>query len=124
MTGVGVRDGSEAGLRPGEGAVTGRVIDKEVGGMEKRLYRSRTDVMIGGVCGGLARYLGADSTLIRLIFVALGLTGTGLLLYPAMWLIVPKEGQGESSPGDTLRSGASEMADPGNNAHPALPCGR
>ncbi len=79
--------------------------------MERRLYRSRTDVMIGGVCGGLAQYLGTDSTLIRLVFVVLGFTGTGLLLYPAMWLIVPKEGQGEGSPSDTLKSGASEMVE-------------
>ena len=37
--------------------------------MENRLVRSRTDRMVGGVCGGLARYLGVDATLVRLVFV-------------------------------------------------------
>lgn len=41
--------------------------------MKTRLYRSRTDRMIGGVCGGLGEYLGVDSTLVRLFFVLLGL---------------------------------------------------
>ena len=35
----------------------------------KKLYRSRTDVMIAGVCGGLAKYLDIDPTAVRLVFV-------------------------------------------------------
>lgn len=39
--------------------------------MEKRLYRSRNDRMLAGVCGGIGKYFGTDSTLIRVIAVVL-----------------------------------------------------
>ena len=58
----------------------------------KRLYRSRQERMLGGVCGGLAEYLNVDPTLIRLIFVVLALmAGPGILAYFIMWIIVPLE---------------------------------
>ncbi len=59
----------------------------------KKLYRSRTDKMVAGVCGGLGRYLGLDPTLIRLIFVLLVVfgVGSGILLYFVLMLIVPEE---------------------------------
>jgi phage shock protein C len=48
--------------------------------------------MIGGVCAGLADYLGMDPTVIRLIFLLLFfMAGNGLLIYLIMWLIVPEE---------------------------------
>ncbi len=59
----------------------------------KKLYRSNTDKMIAGVCGGLAQYFGVDSTLIRLIFallVFLGV-GSGVLLYIILAIVVPLE---------------------------------
>lgn len=60
--------------------------------MEKRLYRSRTNRMIAGVCGGLAEYLGVDPTVVRLIWVFLALTaGGGILLYLIAWLIIPQQ---------------------------------
>lgn len=47
--------------------------------------------MIAGVCGGLAEYFAIDVTLIRVIFVVLALmAGPGLLLYLALWVILPK----------------------------------
>jgi phage shock protein C len=56
----------------------------------KRLYRLPSDGMIGGVCAGLAEYLTADPTLIRLLFVLLVLAGSsGFWIYLIMWLIVP-----------------------------------
>ncbi|MEA3439144.1 MAG: PspC domain-containing protein, partial [Chloroflexota bacterium] len=58
----------------------------------KRLYRSRDERMIAGVCGGLGEYLNTDPTVIRIIFVLLAIIGVGfggLILYLAMWLIVP-----------------------------------
>jgi phage shock protein C len=59
---------------------------------EKRLMRSRRDKKVGGVCAGLAEYLGIDATILRLIFVVLALTGgPGLILYLALWLILPQE---------------------------------
>ncbi len=59
----------------------------------KKLYRSRTDRMISGVCGGLGKYLGIDPTLIRLVFVLLLLfgIGSGLILYVILMFIVPEE---------------------------------
>ncbi len=59
----------------------------------KKLYRSNTDKMIAGVCGGLAQYFGVDSTLIRLIFallVFLGV-GSGIPLYIILAIVVPLE---------------------------------
>jgi len=58
----------------------------------RRLYRSRTDRKLAGVCGGLAQYFNMDATLIRVLFVVLAvLGGSGLVLYLAMWIIVPNE---------------------------------
>jgi phage shock protein C len=57
----------------------------------RRLYRSRNR-RVAGVCGGLAQYFNLDATLIRILFVVLAvLGGSGLLLYVAMWIIVPNE---------------------------------
>ena len=58
----------------------------------RKLYRSKTDRKLGGVCGGLAEYLGADPTIIRVLFIVLAVFGgAGLIIYLAMWLIVPQE---------------------------------
>jgi len=58
----------------------------------KRLYRSRTERMIGGVCSGLANYLNADPTLIRLLMVLFALAGgPGLIAYLILWIVVPLE---------------------------------
>ncbi len=58
--------------------------------METRLYRSRTNRVIAGVCGGLGDYLGIDPTLIRLFFVLLVLgKGAGILIYGVLWLVMP-----------------------------------
>ena len=56
----------------------------------KKLYRSRKERMIGGVCGGLAEYFGMDPTWVRLIFIFLLLLGgSAFLVYLIMWVIVP-----------------------------------
>jgi phage shock protein C len=58
----------------------------------KRLFRSRTDVMLGGVCGGLAKYLNVDPTVIRLVFVLLlFIGGGGFWIYLVLWFITPVE---------------------------------
>ncbi len=60
--------------------------------MEKTLRRSRTDKMIAGICGGLGKYFGLDSTILRLVFALLLIfAGTGLLAYLVMWLVIPYE---------------------------------
>lgn len=56
----------------------------------KRLYRSRNDRMIAGVCGGIANYFDVDPTWIRLLFVLFFfLGGSALLVYIIMWIVVP-----------------------------------
>jgi phage shock protein C len=58
----------------------------------RKLYRSKTDRKLAGVCGGLAQYFNIDPTLIRVLFVVLAiLGGSGLVLYLALWIIVPNE---------------------------------
>ncbi|MBN1440317.1 MAG: PspC domain-containing protein [Anaerolineales bacterium] len=77
--------------------------------MSGRLVRSRTDRFLGGVCGGLGKYLGIDPTIVRLIFLLLLLTqGFGFLLYLILWILVPVEGGAEAvsgSVGDRLAEG-------------------
>lgn len=56
----------------------------------KTLARSSTDKMLGGVCGGLANYLGVDSTIVRLVTAAVILfTGIGPIIYLIAWLVMP-----------------------------------
>jgi phage shock protein C len=58
----------------------------------RKLYRSKANRKLAGVCGGLAQYFNVDATLIRVLFVLLAvLGGSGLVLYLAMWIIVPNE---------------------------------
>jgi phage shock protein C len=57
-----------------------------------RLTRSRTDVMIGGVCAGLGKYFKIDPTLVRLIFVLLTMAGGGgVFIYFILWIVIPRE---------------------------------
>jgi len=57
----------------------------------KRIYKSKYDRKIAGVCGGLAEYLDTDPVVIRLIFVALIFAGgLGLLAYLIGWIIIPE----------------------------------
>ncbi len=58
----------------------------------KKLYRSKTDRMIAGICGGLGEMFSIDSTLIRLIFalIALFTAGTAILVYVLGWIIIPE----------------------------------
>ncbi len=59
--------------------------------MEKKLYRSTKNSMIGGVCGGLGEYFNIDSTIVRLLAVLLIFAnGIGVLLYIIAWIIVPR----------------------------------
>jgi phage shock protein C len=61
--------------------------------MQPRLMRSRTEVIVAGVCGGLAEYFAIDPVIVRLIFVLVTLTsGLGLVIYPVLWLVMPKAG--------------------------------
>jgi phage shock protein C len=59
----------------------------------KKIYRSKKDRKLAGVCGGLGKYFGFDPTLARVVFVFLALPGglAGVLPYLLLWLIIPEE---------------------------------
>lgn len=58
----------------------------------KKLYHSRDDKFLAGVCGGLADYFNMDSNLIRILWIILILfKGAGVLVYLIAWLIIPEE---------------------------------
>lgn len=58
----------------------------------KRLYRSNTNKMLAGVCGGIAEYFNIDPTIVRLLVVALTFAGfgSGLLLYIVAAIVIPQ----------------------------------
>jgi phage shock protein PspC (stress-responsive transcriptional regulator) len=71
----------------------------------RRLYRTRDDRVIAGVCGGIARYFNIDPVLVRVGAVALAfLGGAGLLAYLAAVLLIPREGEG-GRPGEAPNRG-------------------
>ncbi len=62
--------------------------------MEKKLFRSQTRKMLGGVCAGLGDYFDIDVTLVRLIFVAITLVTAiipMMIFYLVAWIIIPVE---------------------------------
>jgi phage shock protein C len=61
----------------------------------RKLYRSRSERMIAGVCGGLGEYFGIDPTLVRVLFIAATVLGFGAgpLIYLFMMIVVPSEPQ-------------------------------
>jgi phage shock protein C len=61
---------------------------------EMALQRSRTDKMIAGVCGGIAKSAGWDPTLVRVLYVVVSILSAafpGLLVYVVLWMVMPKE---------------------------------
>ncbi len=76
-----------------------------------RLYRSSSDRIIGGVCGGLAEYFKVDALLVRALFVvfAVMFSGTGLALYLLLWLFVPQNPEPFASHDDTIRQNVEDI---------------
>ena len=71
----------------------------------KRLYKSRTNKIIAGVCGGLAEYFDVDPVIMRVLFVLLAFFGgSGFILYVACWIIMPKSLSGGEDQGDVAKS--------------------
>ncbi len=100
----------------------------------RRLYRSRSDRMLGGVAGGLASYLQVDPALTRLAFAALVLAaGSGLLAYIIAWIVIPEEPEGQTAPAapalpapqaEATAPGSAPIAAPAPAPKPASPAGR
>ncbi|MBL8122387.1 PspC domain-containing protein [Candidatus Saccharibacteria bacterium] len=60
--------------------------------MTKKLYRSRSDKKIAGICGGLEDYTGLDATLWRIIFLLVALPGgISIFVYFIAWWLIPLE---------------------------------
>ena len=57
----------------------------------KKLYRSRKNLMIAGVCGGLGEYFNVDPTILRLVWVIFGCTGAGIVAYILAAIIIPSD---------------------------------
>jgi phage shock protein PspC (stress-responsive transcriptional regulator) len=79
---------------------------------ERRLTRSQTNRMVGGVCGGLGEYLGIDATFVRLFFLLLAFgEGAGVLIYFVLWMILPPEGSQEGDLGSNVNRSAQEISE-------------
>lgn len=64
--------------------------------MSSKLYRSRSNAMVGGVASGLSEFFGLDATVIRLVWLfTILLGGTGLFLYLIAWIIIPPAPEGD-----------------------------
>lgn len=76
----------------------------------KKLYRSETERMLGGVSGGLGEYFEIDPTLIRLIFVLLTVFGgSGIIIYIILWAILPSRSNLDNDPEENIRQNADEI---------------
>jgi len=80
-----------------------------------RLYRSRRDRVLLGVCGGIARYFHVDPVLVRVIWVLLSLTPfPGIIAYIVAAILMPEEpGPARGAPGTAARAQADEWAPSG-----------
>lgn len=83
--------------------------------MERKLYRSRKERVIAGVCGGLAKYFQLDPVLIRLIAIAtIFMGGSGIILYIIAMFVIPEEPRFAQDSSDASQSttNTSSTADP------------
>lgn len=76
----------------------------------KKLYRSESDRMIGGVCAGLGEYFDIDPTIVRLIWaIAVLMGGSGVLLYLILWIVVPTESSVKKVRDDVIEENVQEI---------------
>ncbi len=62
--------------------------------MANRLFRTRRDSILGGVCGGLAKYFDLDPTLVRIGYILISVLSAafpGFLVYIILWVVIPEE---------------------------------
>ncbi len=77
--------------------------------MAKRLYRSRNDCVIAGICGGIAEYFDTDPTLVRIIAaLTIFLNGLGLIAYIIAWILIPQNPQPLAKEGISEKKGGLE----------------
>ena len=61
--------------------------------MKKKLYRSKKDKIIAGICGGIGHYFEIDPNMVRVIAAFICLTPPGILTYLIAWFIIPQESE-------------------------------
>jgi len=90
--------------------------------MNRRLYRSTTDSILGGVAGGVADYLDADPSIVRIIWAILAVVTGGIfvVLYVVMWIVVP-EGEHATATTGTADGSASDATGAGSAPAPGGP---
>jgi phage shock protein C len=77
----------------------------------KRLYRSRNDKMIAGVCGGIAEYFDIDPVIVRLVTVLLLFAnGIGLIMYIIAWIFVPENPEQQSTKKTTAEKAVKQIS--------------
>ncbi|RJO59693.1 PspC domain-containing protein [Candidatus Parcubacteria bacterium] len=85
----------------------------------KKLYRSKQNRIIGGVCAGLGEYFNIDPVIFRVLFVVLTiLEGAGILIYIVLWIVIPEAGKVEAENqalGQRVSGVANEMKDSAQN---------
>lgn len=88
--------------------------------MERKLFRSKTDRMIGGVCGGLGEYLGIDPTFIRIFFFILVFGGgAGFWIYILLWFLIPEEDKENSKDfSERVRNMGDDFSKSVSHPHP------
>jgi phage shock protein C len=86
-------------------SATGPAGTSDLAGGLRDLRRPVEGRMLGGVAAGIARYLGTDVTIVRLVIVLLAFVGGAAVpLYVAAWLLIPEEGSDQSIAGDLFNS--------------------
>ncbi len=76
----------------------------------KKLYRSKRDMMVAGVCGGVAEYFDVDSSMVRLLWALLIVFGgSGLLLYIIGWVIIPEREESVEVSSDEASSSGNDL---------------
>ena len=90
--------------------------------MNHRLTRSRSERILGGVCGGLGRWIGIDPVFVRLFFVVLAAaSGSGVGIYILLWIIIPEEGMTESADfGERARDMGGDMREAFSKPNPKM----
>jgi phage shock protein C len=83
--------------------------------MERRLYRSKHNRVLLGICGGMGEYFNIDPVIIRVIAIVLLIIGVfpAIIAYLILALIIPLEGSTYSTPGDNIRENINDLKDTG-----------
>lgn len=84
--------------------------------MDRRLYRSETDRVIWGVCGGMAKYFDIDPTIIRIIAVlSILFDGAGIIAYIILAIVIPSEKSRAAEPKDAVKENIEELKTSADN---------